>query len=93
MNRHEAYKLLTETIERHSALPFHELEALVGQSPSERVRTETGEEFLLDVSVEWLDRELGHIRISASADSPGTHRLERLEESVDVKRVSGRGHS
>ena len=84
MNRHDAYKLLSETLQGYQKLPFSELESLVGCSRSERARSQSGEEFLLVVSVEWSDEPAKRLRIAASADSPSTFRMERLEEHVFV---------
>ena len=85
MDRHEAYKLLAATLERYRQRPFAELRELVGRRSSERVRTETGDEFLLEISVQTVERRGDQLRVSASADSPGLY-LERIEESILITR-------
>ena len=85
MDRHEAYNLLATVLARFESLPFEELAARVGESTSERLRCESGNEFLVDVEVNWAGeyRERG-VCITASADSPSTFRMERLEERIVI---------
>jgi hypothetical protein len=61
-----------------------ELRSLIGRPHSERLHAESGEEFLIEVVVTVADSPAGGFRISATADSPSTFRLERLEESILV---------
>jgi hypothetical protein len=84
VDRHDACRLLSEILERYRSLPFSELAALVGSPRSERVRTESGEEFLLTVVVEWVDESARRLRVAASADSPSRFRLEHHEERITL---------
>lgn len=84
MDRHEAYQQVMEILAQYEELPFPELVSLVGQRRSERVRTDSGEEFLIDVRVIWANQEARRLKVIASADSPSTFRLQRLEERVFV---------
>ena len=84
MNRHEAYKLLAEVLDSYQKKPFPDLESLVGQRISERLQAPASEGFFVDVSIEWSNQEKRRIRVSASADSTSTYRLERIEESILV---------
>ena len=84
LDRHEAYRVVSELLEQLRALPFAQLEARVGSTTQSRVQTACGVEILVDVAVEWHDRDARRIALYASADSPSQYRMERLEERILV---------
>ena len=80
MDRHEAYKLLIEVLSEFAGRPFRELEQMIGRPVVQRVAIGSGEEFLINVAVTWIDGECRQLRVAASVDSPSTFKLERIEE-------------
>ncbi len=86
MNRHVAYKHLSMVLAALKNRPFRDLEALIGNRQSERVRVDSGQELIIDVLVEREDHDENTVRITATADAASTFRLERLEERIIVSR-------
>ena len=88
MDRHKAYQLLVSVLDGYRDRTAEELEALVSRSHTERTVLD-GEEYLVHVEVEWRSRPQRSFRVCASADSPGTFRLERVEEQLILRPGSG----
>ncbi len=94
MDRHDAYTILADTLAKYKALRFEELEGLVGKDSYERISSGSGEEYLIDIAVAWVDNRRDAIRVDASADSPEPFRLERIEEHLVVpKRAPQQSHT
>ncbi len=85
MNRPDAYQLLCEVLDSYRKMPATVLVALAGSRREERVTGESGDYYLLDVRVAWVDDRQQEIRITAVADTPSTFHLERLDESIVVR--------
>jgi len=84
VDRHDAYRLLSEVLESFRTRPFDEVASLVGTRTSERVFGPSGQEILIDVVVERVGAN--EVRVVATADSPSTFRLERMEEAIIIQR-------
>ena len=85
MNRHDAYSILADTLGTYRGLAPADLVALVGRRSSDRVASAVGEEFLLDIVVEWVGEPGKAIRVRATVDSPSCFRLGRVEDEVVIR--------
>ncbi len=85
MNRHEAYGALSRRLEEYRALPFAELQSLVGRQQRESARVESGEEIDLDILIAWV-AEPHQVLVRGIANSRSSFRLERLEEEITISR-------
>jgi len=84
MDRHAAYRIATQLLERYRALPFADLVAHIDHRGQERIPVSTSHELLAEVTVNWADSRREKLRIDVEIDACSTFRLERVEEHVIV---------
>jgi hypothetical protein len=89
MKRVDAYRALAAELATWRGLPFDQLVGRVGLPPVERevILASEAIRIRLEIRVRWHDEASGVVAIDAHANGPSTWRLERLQESVLVRRI------
>jgi hypothetical protein len=90
MNHVVAYRLLASELNEHRALPFSELQQLIGKESTRCVRGEDGVEYDLTVAVRLQSGVCGDIAIAASIGESawgGPH--DTLDDAVIVSSPEG----
>ncbi len=88
LDRDRAYSVLARELERFRILPRQDLVRYISGPVIERMEWDGAEPLTIEIRVDWADEEAGSIRIRATSNGPSCWRLERLEESVVVRRPS-----
>ena len=84
MNRPEAYKIISASLERYRGLGFVALSARVGAKDTEDVVAPSGVRYTLDVSIAWADSENRAVVVHGRIDDLNTFHSVPLEEQVHV---------
>jgi hypothetical protein len=88
MNRQEAYKIISATLERYRGLGFRGLSGKVGAKNAEESIGESGVRYTLDISIVWADPQHHAVVIHGRIDDQNTFRSQPLEEKVYVSNAA-----
>lgn len=86
MNRADAYSILSRKIAEFSESGYQRLVLKVGNPPVTSEAVIDGETVTLETRIRWNDANQSDLRIEVTAFGPSTWRLERLDESIVLKR-------
>ena len=86
MDRHGAYRILSETLADWRSRAFDAVHACLGEATETRVMRGQ-EEYIVHVTVHPVRREPDALRVEVCVDSPSTWRLDRLEDAAVIRRA------
>jgi len=84
MNRPEAYKIISATLERYRDLGFLSLSNKVGAKDTEDVLAPSGVRYTLVISIAWTDSQHRTLIIHGRIDDQNTFHSVPLEERIHV---------
>ncbi len=84
MNKQQAYEIASRVLEEKRSAPIGDLVGLIGAKEKSTVAGPEGQTYFVEVEFEQLSNSPG-VRITAVVDLGNSHKLERIEDSIEIR--------
>jgi hypothetical protein len=84
MNKHHAYEIASKALEARRSVPIDDLVCLVGTTEKSTTTGPDGQSYFVEIGYERLSSGSG-VRVTATVDLGNSYRLERIEESIEIR--------